>query len=191
MNITKRTIDNSYVIEKNGMPYHVPNEGEFVEEWAEVNAYAEAHPEEVELEYPPQSYTPTEEEIFIAAVAEKRAKIWGAGDAILAAVKANFTEAEIESWSKQEQGAKDLIAGNNDTEAALFVIAIATQRGIEPLTLAEKIMGNVASYGALSAKVIGEQQRLDDLIKLAEANQDKEALEAIVWTYNPLTETTV
>lgn len=128
-----------------------------------------------------QAITP--EMQFAKAVEAKRAEIWGAGDAILASVKANFTEAEIESWSKQEQGAKDLIAGDTGTEAALFVTAIATQRGIEPLTLAEKIMGNVASYGALSAAVIGEQQRLDDLIKAATTQAD---LDAIVWTLNPL-----
>ena len=60
MSIIKRTIDNSYVIDKNGLPYHVPNEGEFADEWAEINAYAEAHPDEVILEEP---YVPTEEEI--------------------------------------------------------------------------------------------------------------------------------
>ena len=52
--IIKRTIDNSYVIVKNGLPYHVPNEGEFVDEWEQVNAYAKAHPDEVVLEYPPE-----------------------------------------------------------------------------------------------------------------------------------------
>lgn len=181
MNIIKRAIDNSYVIEKNGYPYHVPNEGEFAEEWAEINAYVEAHPDEVTLEYPPEPYEPTFEEL----VSAKRAEIWSAGDTILATVKANYTEAEIESWSKQEQGAKDITAGNTETEAALFVNAIAQNRGIETSILVDKILNNVAIYGALSAKVIGEQQRLDDLIKVAEANQDKEALKAIVWTYNP------
>ena len=52
MQIIKRTIDGSFVIDKNGLPYHVPNEGEFADEWAEINAYAEAHPEEVILEEP-------------------------------------------------------------------------------------------------------------------------------------------
>ena len=104
---------------------------------------------------------------------------------MLAAVKANFTEAEIESWSKQEQGAKDIQAGNVETEAALFVAAIAQRRGIEVSLLVEKILNNVAVYGALSATVIGEQQRLDDLIKAAEAAQDAEALAAIVWTLDP------
>lgn len=71
MTITKRTIDNSYVIEKNGLPYHVPNEGEFAAEWAEINAYAEAHPDEVTIEEP---YVPTEEEIAEAERAQAEAQ---------------------------------------------------------------------------------------------------------------------
>ena len=176
--IIKRTIDNSYVIEKNGLPYHVPNEGEFTEEWAEASAYAQAHPDEVTLEYPPEPIEPTFEEL----VAAKRAEIWGTGDAILAQVKANFTQAEIESWSKQEQGAKDIQAGDTSTEAAQFVAAIAQGRGIEVFALVAKILANVESYGALSAAVIGEQQRLDDLIKAAATPED---LESIVWTFTP------
>ena len=181
MDIIKRIADGSYVIQENGYPYHIPNEGEFAERWAEINAYAEAHPDEVTLEYPPEPYEPT----FAELVKSKRREIWGAGDAILAQVKANFTGAEIESWSKQEEGAKDIQAGKTDTEAALFVAAIAQGRGIETSTLVTKILGNVVSYGALSAAVIGEQQRLDDLIKAAEAAQDAEDLAAIVWTLDP------
>ena len=42
--IIHRTFDDSYVITKNGMPYHVyPYAAEFAEEWDEVFAYAEAH----------------------------------------------------------------------------------------------------------------------------------------------------
>lgn len=115
----------------------------------------------------------------------KRREIWAAGDTILAKVKAGFTEAEIESWAKQERGAKDIQSGSADTEAAQFVAAIAEQRGIETDTLVEKILTNVAVYGALSSKVIGEQQRLDDLIKAAEATQDEKALAAVVWTMDP------
>ncbi len=122
--------------------------------------------------------TPTLDELKAA----KRAEIWGAGDAILAQVKANFTAAEIESWSKQEQGAKDISAGDGETEAAQFVAAIAQVRGLETGILATKILTNVASYGALSAAVIGEQQRLDDLIKAAAT---AEAVVAIAWTYAP------
>ena len=124
----------------------------------------------------------TEAEI-VELKAQKRVEIWGAGDAILAQVKANYTGAEIESWSKQEEGAKDIQAGKTDTEAALFVAAIAQGRGIETQTLVIKILGNVVSYGALSSAIIGEQQRLDDLIKVATTQAQ---LDAIVWTLNPL-----
>lgn len=45
-NIQKRA-DGSYVVEKQGMPYHIPNEGEFLEEYEFINKYATAYPDEV------------------------------------------------------------------------------------------------------------------------------------------------
>ena len=102
MNIIKRTSDNSYVIEKNGMPYHVPNEGEFADEWTEINAYAEEHPDEVILEEP---YVPTEEEI---AEAEKQAAIRQSNAVLEAKSRANlvqtasFTAAEFSLLAKAE-----------------------------------------------------------------------------------------
>lgn len=102
MSIIKRIIDNSYVIEKNGMPYHVPNEGEFADEWAEINAYAEAHPDEVILEEP---YVPTEEEIAAAELAAAKRE----ADAVLAAKSRvnmvqtmSFTSAEFSLLAKAE-----------------------------------------------------------------------------------------
>lgn len=59
--IIHRVADDSYVITKNGMPYHVyPYAAEFAEEWDAVFAYAEAHPECVTEEQP---YVPTLEDI--------------------------------------------------------------------------------------------------------------------------------
>ena len=176
-NIVRKS-DGSFLIDRCGGAYHIPKAWP---EWAYVNAYAEAHPEEVAIEYPPEPYEPT----FAELVKSKRREIWGAGDAILAAVKANFTEAEIESWSKQEQGAKDIQAGNTDTDSAKFVAGIAAQRGMATETLVAKIMGHVETYAALSATVIGEQQRLDDMIKTATT---QEQLDAIVWTLDPFAE---
>ena len=51
-NIIYRVADSSYVIDKNGYPFHVPNEGEWAELWQEVNAYALANPNEVTIEEP-------------------------------------------------------------------------------------------------------------------------------------------
>lgn len=168
----KRRADGSYLIDRDG-DYHIPKSWT---EWAAVDAYAQQHPDEVTEE--PAPAAPALAELKTV----KRAEIWAAGDAILAQVKANFTRAEIESWSKQEQGAKDIQAGNTSTEAAQFVAAIAQGRGIDVSVLVAKILANVASYGALSAAVIGEQQRLDDLIKAATTQAD---LDAIVWTFAP------
>ena len=51
--IIHRTADDSYVITKNGMPYHVyPYAAEFAEEWDAAFAYAEVHPECVTEEQP-------------------------------------------------------------------------------------------------------------------------------------------
>lgn len=167
-----RNHDGSYTFTKNGYPYNCPNMGEWLEEYAQVHAYAQAHPDEVTIG--PEHESPTLDELKTA----KRAEVWGAGDAILTAVKANYTQAEIESWSKQEQGAKDLAAGVTDSEAAQFVAGIATLRGIPVETLRDKILANVVAYGQLCTAVIGTQQRLDDLIKAAQTADD---LAAIVW----------
>lgn len=115
---------------------------------------------------------------FEVLKARKQREIWAAGDAVLASVKTRYTQAEIESWSKQEQGAKDLAAGVTDSEAAQFVAGIATLRGIPVETLRDKILANVAAYGQLCTAVIGTQQRLDDLIKAAQSAED---LAAVVW----------
>lgn len=125
---------------------------------------------------------PIPEPNFDELVKSKKFEIWNAGDIILDEVKANYTQAEIESWSKQEQGAKDILAGNTDTECAIFVSLIAKTRGIEAVVLAQKILANVKSYGELLALVVGEQQRLDDLIKIATT---KEELDEIIWTFKP------
>lgn len=69
-NIIYRHFDNSYVIIKNGLPYHVPNEGNYAQEWAEVHAYAEAHPDCVTVEEPWTPPVPTLKEAKTAKIAE-------------------------------------------------------------------------------------------------------------------------
>ena len=102
MSIIKRTADNSYVIDKNGLPFHVPNEGEFTDEWAKINAYAEAHPDEVILEEP---YVPTEEEIAEAekqdAIRQSNAVLEAKSRAALIQT-ASFTSAEFSLLAKAE-----------------------------------------------------------------------------------------
>lgn len=58
--------DGSYVITRNGHPYHVPNEGGFLDLWAEVHAYVQKHPEQVEVE--PGASEPNLEELQASLV---------------------------------------------------------------------------------------------------------------------------
>ena len=68
-----RRADGSYVIPYNGYPaFHVPNTARYAKLWAEIDAYAQAHPEQVTDEpAPPQ---PTEEELLERAKALKAAE---------------------------------------------------------------------------------------------------------------------
>lgn len=82
--IIHRTADDSYVITKNGMPYHVyPYAAEFAEEWDAVFAYAEAHPECVTEEQPYVPPVPTLEEVKAAKLSE---------------IKASFVAAEADGY---------------------------------------------------------------------------------------------
>ena len=79
--IVHRSWDNSYVIEKNGLPYHVPHSDEVAEEWSDVDAYAKEHPEVVIEEQPPSP--PTFDEMKSAKLAEinstydaRRLRLW-------------------------------------------------------------------------------------------------------------------
>ena len=58
-NILRRP-DGSFVIERGGQPYHVPDAEEFAELFAQVAAYAEERPEMVTDEAPPAPPTPEE-----------------------------------------------------------------------------------------------------------------------------------
>lgn len=74
--IIHRTADDSYVIKKNGFPYHVyPYAAEFAEEWDAVFAYAEDHPECVTEEQPYVAPTPTQEELAASIRAERNKRL--------------------------------------------------------------------------------------------------------------------
>ena len=77
--------DDSYVVTYNGLPYHVPNEGEFAGLYAEVAAYAQEHPEQVEQEEAP--LPPTQAEQLAQAKAAARQLI---DDQPSAAILAGF-----------------------------------------------------------------------------------------------------
>lgn len=67
--------DGSYVINQ-GL-HHVPNEGEWADLWAQVDAYAKEHPEVVQAEPTPPEPTPEElaEQTLAQAKAERAAAV--------------------------------------------------------------------------------------------------------------------
>jgi hypothetical protein len=74
-NIIKRP-DGSFVITKNGLPYHVPDMEGFEEEFAEVSAYAALNPGKVEMEQPPPPPAPpSPEELAQARIAAIKAEL--------------------------------------------------------------------------------------------------------------------
>lgn len=70
-NIQRRS-DGSYVVEKQGVPYHIPNEGEFLEEYEFINKYAAAYPDEVaEYVEPVREEVQQDERLIKLAALEK------------------------------------------------------------------------------------------------------------------------
>lgn len=73
-----RRQDGSYVIIRNGYPFHVPRQGEYAGLWTETHVYALAHPDQVEEEAVPDLVPPALEEVRASAVAAVKQKSWRA-----------------------------------------------------------------------------------------------------------------
>ena len=174
--ITRRS-DGSYVIDRGGMPYHVPNTEEFAEEFAAVSAYAAEHPDEVTDEPAPPEPT------FEERKEQKKQEIISYYDRVMAAAKEGYSTGEVDTWDIQRQGAADILAGDTSTTEAQFVATLAANRSaasgqtITAEYLAQRIQANVAAAQALSLAALGKQQGEYDL---AEAATTPEELAAIV-----------
>lgn len=69
--ISRRVWDGSYVVMRNGLPYHVPDTEEYKDFFAQLDEYAVEHPAAVTEEHP---YVPTEEELAAAELAKAKAE---------------------------------------------------------------------------------------------------------------------
>ena len=158
-NIMKRA-DDSYVIEYNGFPYHVPNEGEFAELWREVHACALARPDEVTGEPEEELKPPTLDE----ARAVKLAEIMRGYQAAFAPIEAVYPSAEREGWAVQEAEAKALLASPQANPAVIApVLSTLVQvraRGESPADLAARVLQNAGQWRMIYAYLTGQQQRM-------------------------------
>lgn len=168
--ITYRPWDDSYVITKNGLPYHVPNEGEYAEEWAEVRAYAEAHPEMVTEEEPYVPPVPTLEE----AKAIKLVEINAAADRAIAALTATYPDREIATFDKQEAEARAYAA--DPTAPTPLLSALSQARGLELPELVRRVLIKADAFAVVSGCIIGQRQALEDRLDACTTVEEVEAL---------------
>ena len=151
--IIHRTADDSYVITKNGMPYHVyPYAAEFAEEWDAVFAYAEAHPECVTEEQPYVPPVPTLDE----AKAAKLSEINAAADRAIAT--ATYPDREISTFDKQEAEAY----AADPTASTPLLSALAQARGVPLPDLVERVLAKADAFAVASGSIIGQRQALKD-----------------------------
>ena len=155
--IIHRTSDDSYVITKNGFPYHVyPYAAEFAQEWDEVFAYAEAHPECVTEEQPYVPPGPTLKQ----TKAVKLSEINRAADAAIATLTATYPDREISTFDKQESEARAYVA--DATASTPLLSALAEARGISLPDLVERVLAKADAFAVASGSIIGQRQALED-----------------------------
>jgi hypothetical protein len=177
-NIIHRVADDSYVITKNGMPYHVcSNVKEYEEEWKAVSAYAKMHPECVTTEQPYIPPVPTLEE----AKAAKLAEINTAANKTIAALTTTYPDREISTFDKQEAEARAYMA---DPEAPTPLLsALAKARDIDMDELVKRVIAKADAFAAASGYIIGQRQALED--QLDACRTVKEVQNILVIIYPP------
>lgn len=175
-NIIHRTFDDSYVITKNGMPYHVcSNVEEFEEEWKAVNAYAKAHPECVTEEQPYVPPVPT----FKEAKAAKLSEINKAADKIMAALISTYPDREISTFDKQEAEARAYMA--DPTAPTPLLSALAKARGLSMDELVKRVIAKADAFAAASGYIIGQRQTLEDQLDTCKTLEEVQSIVVIIY----------
>ena len=97
----------------------------------------------------------------LAAVkASKTAEIVKEADAFLASMGQEYGEMERTTWPTQSAEAKALVAAAN--APAPMIRKMAAQRGMDVVTLAQRIVANEAAWIDIAGYVIGQRQAYQD-----------------------------
>lgn len=175
-NIIHRAFDDSYVITKNGMPYHVcSNVEEFEEEWKAVNAYAKAHPECVTEEQPYVPPVPTFEEAKVTKLSE----INKAADKTMAALVSTYPDREISTFDKQETEARAYMA--DPTAPTPLLSALAKARGLSMDELVKRVIAKADAFTAASGYIIGQRQALEDQLDTCKTLEEVQSIVVIIY----------
>jgi hypothetical protein len=93
----------------------------------------------------------------------------------MSAIASAYPQSERESWPVQTEEAKALLA---DSKAVTpWIDAAATARGVARAELASRILTKTAAYRAISGKLTGARQKIEDAITAA--GPDLQKLQAI------------
>lgn len=171
MKVILRTSDDSFVIQKYGMPYQVhPYIKEHAKLWDEINTYITNHPECVTEEYPHIPPEPTFEDVK----ALKLEEINTAADSAISKIVSTYPEKEIDSFGKQELEARAYL--KNPESPTPFLSILAKTRGIALPDLVNKVILKADKFSILSARIIGQRQALEDKLKICTTIDEVKAI---------------
>ena len=166
----------SYVVGKLCVPHPdddtVPDEvrRQFAELWADVDAYAEAHPEMVTEEQPYTPPVPTLEQTKAAKLSE----INKAADAAIATLTATYPDREISTFDKQESEARAYAA--DATASTPLLSALSEARGIPLPDLVRRVFAKAATFAVASGSIIGQRQALEDRLDACTTVEEIQAI---------------
>ena len=150
-----RRADGSYVIAYAGYPeYHVPNNDEFAAIWAEVDTWAQEHPEQVTDE--PAPPVPTEEELLARAKTLKTAEF----DRAMADIDA------------------ELIRSTTDIVAAMLTPATLVAETDAALLSVEELEKSKVIFATLRA-IQAQNRALREQVQTAQSVEEVQAVEPV------------
>ena len=174
--IIYRTKTRAYVIGKLCVPHPdddtVPDEvrRQFAELWADVDAYAEAHPEMVTEEQPYVPPVPTLDEVKAAKLSEINA----AADRAIATLTATYPDRELATFDKQESEARAYAA--DATASTPLLSALAQARGIPLDELVRRVLAKADAFAVASGSIIGQRQALEDRLDVSTTVEEVQSI---------------
>ena len=166
----------SYVVGKLCVPHpdddNVPDEvrRQFAELWADVDAYAEAHPEMVTEEQPYVPPVPTLDEVKAAKLSEINA----AADRAIATLTATYPDRELATFDKQESEARAYAA--DATASTPLLSALAQARGIPLDELVRRVLAKADAFAVASGSIIGQRQALEDRLDVCTTVEEVQSI---------------
>lgn len=167
--------DGSYLINKGF--YHVPNEGEWAELWAQVDAYAKEHPEVVQAEPTPPE--PTLDEVRVEKLSELSSKFATAEAEAHLTSSLGFEINADDKANRNIEGLIKLLTAKPEIETVGFCCYDNTET---PVTLAD--LNTMQIEVILSGNALYQQKwAFRNAINAAQSKEELEAI-AIEFVYS-------